>query len=215
MKGRAPHLHQHQGQTWPSTGSRRAPSPPPATQQTCMLLQERQITFTQARGSPGSAPLPGGGWPSAQRSAGGRTFGPPGWRLGLCGPSPVPQVGPNKPCVVCRESFPPGSLGLPSALSGLFLVFKSWNPSAQIGARQYHTPDARRTPPPGTGGRRSSQGPQISALTDFRGQGGGLGAMRGSGQAPWTQTPAGQDPGAAHSHSEVLLPYLQRGDSRG
>ena len=162
MKGRAPHLHQHQGQTWPSTGSRRAPSPPPATQQTCMLLQERQITFTQARGSPGSAPLPGGGWPWAQRSAGGRTFGPPGWRLGLCGPSPVPQVGPNKPCVVCRESFPPGSLGLPSALSGLFLVFKSWNPSAQIGARQYHTPDARRTPhpPPEQGGAGAAKAPR-------------------------------------------------------
>ena len=61
---------QHQGQTWPPRGSRRAPSPPPAAQQTSKLLKERQITFTLAQGSPGSAPVPGGGWPWAQRSAG-------------------------------------------------------------------------------------------------------------------------------------------------
>ena len=125
-----------------------------------MLLQERQITFTQARGSPGSGPSRVGAGPG-HRGQRGRTFGPPGWRLGLCGPSPVPQVGPDKPCVVCRESFPLGSLGLPSALPGLFLVFKSWNPSAQIGARQYHTPDARRTPPsPEQGGAGAAKAPR-------------------------------------------------------
>lgn len=118
-------------------------------------------------GLPWSAPLPGGAGPGHRGQQGGGHSVPLGGGSGSAAPAPKWVL--TSPAV-CRESFPPGSLGLPSALSGLFLVFKSWNPSAQVGARQYHTPDSRRTPPlPGTGGRRSSQGPQISAFTDFRG----------------------------------------------
>ena len=149
---------QHQGQTWPSRGSRRAPSPPPAAQQTSKLLKERQITFTSARGSPGSAPSQVGGGPGHRGQQGRRTLEPLGWRLRLCGPSSVPRVGPNKPCVVCRESLPPGpafcSAGFVSRSEVLEPFRPSWSQAVSHARRQ------KDTPPPEHGGAGAAKAPK-------------------------------------------------------
>ena len=112
----------------------------------CSLKRDRSRS-PWALGSPRSAPLGGGLALSVEVSRG------RGHLSHLVGGSssavlaPYPQGGPNKPCVVFKASWRK-SLCLPSTLSVLFQILKSCNPSTQVRARQHHTPDSGRIPPP-------------------------------------------------------------------
>lgn len=162
-----------------------------------------------APGSPRSAPLGGGLALGVEVSRGRGHLSHLVGGSGSAVLAPCPQGGPNKPCVVFNASWRE-SLCLPSALSVLFQILKSCNPSTQVRARQHHTPDSGRIPPPppGTVGFWSSGGLNISASADVREREGSLGDARGSGTDTLDSDPSWPRPGAAHSLSEVPFPYL-------
>ena len=99
-----------------------------------------------------------GGGPGHRGQQGQRTLEPLGWRLRLCSPSPIPRVGPNKPCVVCRESLPPGlafcSAGFVSRSEVLEPFRPSWSQAVSHARRQ------KDTPPPEHGGAGAAKTPK-------------------------------------------------------
>ena len=163
----------------------------------CSLKRDRSRS-PWALGSPRSAPLGGGLALSVEVSRGRGHLSHLVGGSGSAVLAPYPQGGPNKPCVVFKASWRK-SLCLPSTLSVLFQILKSCNPSTQVRARQHHTPDSGRIPPPpthpgqwGSGAAEASKSQRVQMLGSAKAAWGTRGAL---GQTPWIQIPAGQDLG--------------------